>query len=169
MEKIEVTLQYTAQDLQHAYKLHFHKMNPFRSRVILVLGALLVLLGIILVFLQSVAGMITWISWFFLVYGILVVVYYYWRINNMGKSAYKRLTEFHYPFTFTFTDEGVQSVGKTLSSKNTWDHYQVALIRPEIILLYPNKLRFILLPKKYFTEGDFEVLSRVVREKVKTK
>jgi hypothetical protein len=169
MEKVEVTIQFTPEDLQLAYKLHFLKMNPFRSRLVLILGVLLVLLGFLLVFLQSIAGMITWISWFFVVYGILIVVYYYWRISRMGKAGFKKLIEFHHPFTFSFTNEGVKSIGKTAKSDNTWEHYQVALVRPEIILLYPNKLRFVLLPKKYFTDEEFEQLRTWVTEKVKCK
>ena len=169
MEKVEVTIQFNAEDLQSACKLHFFKMNPFRSRLVLILGGILVVLGVILVLLQSMVGMITWVSWFFVVYGLLIVFYYYWRIQRMGKAAFKKLIEFHHPFTFTFNNEGVKSVGKTAKSDNVWEHYQLALIRPEMILLYPNKLRFVLLPKKYFTEEEFVQLKSWVTEKVKCK
>ena len=169
MDKVEVTIQFTPEDLQYAYKLHFHKMNPLRSKLVLILGGILILLGIILVVLQSMAGIISWASWFFIIYGLLLVTYYYWRFNRMGKAAYKKLVDFHNPFAFTFTSDGVLSVGKTVKSDNTWEHYQIALIRSDIILLYPNKLRFVLLPKSYFSDGEFEQITAWVREKVKCK
>lgn len=169
MDKIEVTIQFTAEDLQYAYKLHFYKTSPFRSRLVLILGVILVILGFILVLLQSITGLITWVSWFFVGYGLLVMFYYYWRINRMGKVAFKKLIEFHYPFIFTFTADGVQTVGKTVSSTNTWEHYQSALLRPDMLLLYPNKLRFILLPKKYFKDEEFEQINAWMKEKVKVK
>lgn len=166
MENIHVTIQYTANDLHKAYSLHLKKNYPFRSKLVLILGGLLVLLGILLAVLQSISRMITWLSWFFVVYGLLVVIYYFWKYSRMGKIAYKKLTDFHYPFTFTINNEGIHSFGKNIESTNTWEHYQSALITHNFIILYPNKLRFVVFPKKYFSEFDFNQLSDLVKEKI---
>jgi hypothetical protein len=166
MDTVKVTIQYTAEDLQKAYNLHFKKMHPFRSKLVLILGGLLVLLGVFLAVLQSISGVITWMSWFFVIYGMLVVFYYFWKYNRMGKTAFRKLTEFHYPFTFTITEEGIQTVGKNVESKNSWEHYQSALVTQHFVILYPNKLRFVLLPKKYFSDEDFALLSGLVKEKI---
>jgi len=169
MDKIEVTIQFTAEDLQEAYKLHLIKMNPFRSRLLLILGIILVLLGGMLVFLQSMVGMINWMSWFFIVYGIIIVLYHFWRLKRMGRSAFKKLIEFHYPFTFSFTTDGVHSDGKTARSDNSWMHYQWAIMTSNMILLYPNKLRFIMLPRKYFSTEEYDQLCEWVKRDVRVK
>jgi hypothetical protein len=169
MDNLQVTIQYTADDLQKAYNLHFKKTHPFRSKLVLILGGLLVLLGLFLAVLQSISGVITWLSWFFVIYGMLVVFYYFWKYNRMGKVALKKLTDFHYPFTFTINKEGIHTVGKNVESTYTWEHYQSALVTENFIILYPNKLRFVLLPKKYFSDSDFIDLSSLVKEKINTR
>jgi O-antigen/teichoic acid export membrane protein len=169
MDKIEVSIQFTPEDLQKAYSLHFKKTNPIRSRIVLILGIILVFLGILLAVLQSMAGIITWISWFFVIYGILIVTYYYRKIGRMGKAAFKKLVEFHFPFSFTITSESVRTVGKTITSDSTWDHYQFAVVTEQMILLYPNTMRFVLLPKKYFSDAEFDQLNDWVKGNVKCK
>jgi len=167
MDSIRVTIQYTAEDLQSAYALHLKKTNPFRSRIILILGGIIVLLGCLLITLQIITRSVNWVSWLFLVYGAIIIFYYFWKLNRMGKTALKKLVEFHYPFTFTITDEGIQTTGKNVSSENKWEHYQSAFIVPQMIILYPNKLRFVLFPKKYFTDQEFAQLTEWVNEKVR--
>ena len=76
------------------------------------------------------------------------------------------MADFHYPFTFTFSESGVISKGKNVSSDNNWKHYIQLINTADMIILYPNKLRFVLLPKKYFAAEDFEQLSLLVKDKV---
>jgi hypothetical protein len=169
MESIKVTIQYSPEDLQNAYALHFRKLQPVRSRLVLILGAILVFFGILLVVLQSLSGIISWMSWAFLLYGMLVVAYYYWRFGRMGKVAFKKLVNFHFPFTFTITPEGLDTVGKNVSSNNTWDYYQIAIVTEHMIILYPNKMHLVFLPKKYFSDIEFSQLTDWVRNNVKVK
>ena len=169
MDSIKVTIQYGPEDLQNAYALHFKKVYPLRSRLVLILGAILVLLGIFLAVLQSLSGIITWTSWAFVLYGILVIAYYYWRFSRMGTSAFKKLVNFHFPFTFTINPEGVSTVGKNVSSNNSWEYYQSAIVTDSMIILYPNTLHLVLLPKKYFSEEEFTQMTVWVKENVRCK
>lgn len=167
MESIKVTIQYGHEDLQNAYALHFRKLYPVRSKLVLILGTILVFFGILLAVLQSITGLISWMSWAFLLYGILVIAYYYWRFRRMGKAAFKKLVNFHHPFTFTITPEGVNTVGKNVSSNNTWDYYQMSIVTDQMIILYPNKMHLVLLPKKYFSHEEFSQLNAWVKTNVK--
>jgi hypothetical protein len=167
MESIKVTIQYGPEDLQSAYALHFRKLYPVRSRMVLILGTILVFFGILLVVLQSLTGLISWMPWAFLLYGILVIAYYYWRYGRMGKTAFKKLVNFHYPFTFTISPEGLNTVGKNVSSNNNWNYYQIAIVTDRMIILYPNKLNLVMLPKKYFSDEEFSQLTEWVRTNVK--
>lgn len=87
----------------------------------------------------------------------------------MGRSAYKKLINFQSPFEFTFSSEKVITKGKNTTSESEWDHYCQAIVTDKIILLYPNKLTFVILPYQYFSEEEFLILSLWVKEKVKCK
>lgn len=137
--------------------------------VLLFLGIIIVFLGLFLVVLQSITGEVSWLSWAFILYGIAIIFFYRWKYNSMGKSAHKKLTSFHYPFEFTFSEEKVITKGKHTTSESEWRHYLQAVITDQMILLYPNRHNFIILPKKYFTDEEFLKISSLVREKVKCK
>jgi hypothetical protein len=167
--EIRKTILYTPDDLQLGYALHLNKMNPFRSKILLLLGILFMALGFMLVVLQSIARQINWMSWGFIVYGLIILFFYYWKFKSMGKTAYKKLENFHTPFEFTISEEKVITVGKSSTSESKWEHYKSAIVTEKIILLYPNKLSFVILPKEYFTDEEYSVLASWVREKVKCK
>jgi hypothetical protein len=164
---IEVSIQYNAEDLQRAYALHFKKNHPFRSKIHLILGSLLVLLGTFLMAIEIIAGVWSWWSIVFIGYGILVIIYFFWRSGRMGKAVMKKLVDFHYPFDYIINDHSIKTKGKNSSAETNWEHYQMAIISNEMILLYPNKLRFVLLPKKYFSDSEFSMITTWVKEKVK--
>jgi hypothetical protein len=167
--EIRKTIQYTSDDLQLGYSLHLKKMYPFRSKLLLLLGTLIIFLGFMLVVLQAMAGGVNWISLSFIAYGIAILAFYYWKYNTMGKSALKKLINFQSPFEFSISEDRVLTVGKSTSSESKWEHYQLAIVSGKIILLYPNKLTFVILPKKYFSVEEFALLSSWVKEKVKCK
>jgi len=95
--------------------------------------------------------------------------YYLWKYKKMGISAYKNLVEFQHPFKYTFTSEKLFLTGKNSSSDLNWEHYEFAIVTKNIILLYPNKLRFTIFPAKYFTPDEFQTLTKWIKEKVKCK
>lgn len=169
MHNIEITIQYSPEDLQKAYMLHFGKLQPFRSRTTLFLGILLIILGALLMVLQIATDKLSWSSVLFVIYGILVMIYFYWRMGRMGKVAYKKLTDFQHPFSYSMNEAGLKSKARNASSENNWEHYEFALISKDLILLYPNKLRFVLFPKKYFSEEQFIQLREWITAKVRCK
>lgn len=165
--EIRKTIQYTSDDLQLGYALHLKKMYPFRSKLLMLLGVFIIILGLLLIILQSIISKINWLYWGFIIYGIIILLYYFWKYSIMGKSAFKKLTNFHYPFEFTINEEKILTVGKNTSSDSKWEHYQIAIVTEKIILLYPNKLTFVILPKQYFSDEEYTLLSSWVKEKVK--
>ena len=169
MDKIEVNILFTAEDIQKSYELHLKKIQPFRSRILLILGILLILMGVLLVFLQNLTEHITWASWAFILYGLFVLLYYYWKYKRMGLTAFRKLVEFQHSFKYTITPDSICMIGKNSSSDSNWEHYEFAIITSNIILLYVNKLRFTMLPSKYFTDEEFKTLIEWVKDKVKCK
>jgi hypothetical protein len=170
MTDIHLTIQYTPEDLQRGYTLHMQKRKPVRSRLLLILGAALILIGFILMALNYLRPddgfFFLFLRWLFISYGIAVVLFYFWSVRNIGKRIFKKLPDFAFPFTYHITETGISAKGKNIESMVEWGHYRYFVIADDFVLLYPNDLRFYLFPKKYFSGNDFETFVKLIRDKV---
>jgi hypothetical protein len=172
MESIEKTILFKSEDLQLAYTTHFRKMYPVRSRLLLIVGFISFLIGALLLVFQYASGThnnINWASWFLVCYGIIIALLYFYNLKRIGKRMYKKMPDFKNPFNYKFTAEDITVKAENVNSNNNWEYYQSALISPDVIMIYPNKFRFSLFPKTYFTEEEFNQLKTWVAAKVKTK
>lgn len=165
MSKIVKQIKYTSEDLQLSYNIHYIKNFPFRSRMVMYLGVFIVVVGILLFALtfNSSTSSIT-LSLFYVFFGVATLIYYFWSKLTLGKRMFKKITELKYPFDIEFSTEGAIIKGKNISSELKWEHYEKAIITKEIILLYPNSMRFNFFPKKYFTDQEYEQISSWVIE-----
>jgi len=162
MNKINVEIQYTPEDLQIGYTLHFKKLYPIRSKMLIVFGVLLIVLGVLMIVLKSVFNNANWLPVFYIVFGATTTIYHFWQYGTMGKRIYKKLPDFQQPFDYTISDDGIATKSTSMSSDVKWDHYKKAVITDDILLLYPNKFRFNLFPKRFFKENDFELLKNKI-------
>ncbi|HOY31481.1 MAG TPA: YcxB family protein [Bacteroidales bacterium] len=172
MDSIEKLIQYTPEDLQMAYTIHLKKTYPLRSRLLLVVSAVSLIVGGALLVYEAMKGnadAINWAAWFLIAYGIAIALLYFYNLRTIGKKMFTKMPEFARPFQYLFTAAGVQVSTQNMNNQNKWDFYQSALICPETIIIYPNKFRFNLFPKKYFTDEEYELLKQWIREKIKTK
>ena len=172
MEKIEKTILYKPDDLQLAYTTHYRKMYPIRSRLLLVVSAVSLIIGGLLLIYEHRKGnpvITNWAALFLIGYGIIIAGLYFYNLRTMGKRMYKKMPDFARPFNYIFTAENVQVSSDTINSTNKWEFYQSALICPQVIMIYPNKFRFNLFPKKYFTDEEYEALKQWIKVKIKTK
>ncbi|HNW70216.1 MAG TPA: YcxB family protein [Bacteroidales bacterium] len=172
MDKIEKTIKYTPEDLQLAYTTHFRKMYPVRSRLLIVVSIISLLAGCLFIIYDLKKGSniyANWAAWFLICYGVIIAILYFYNLRTVGKRMYSKMPDFERPFNYVFTDEKIQVASETINSDNKWEFYQSALISPEVIMVYPNKFRFNLFPKKYFTDQEYEMLKQWVRAKIKTK
>ncbi|HNW90722.1 MAG TPA: hypothetical protein PKN48_13760 [Bacteroidales bacterium] len=172
MDKISKIIQYTPEDLQLAYTTHFRKMYPVRSRMLLVVSAVSFIAGGIVLVYELIKGsdsFINWAAWFLIAYGVLIFILYFYNLRTVGKRMFAKMPDFEKPFNYIFSSENVQVSAETINSTNKWEFYQSAMICSDIILVYPNKFRFNLFPKKYFSDEEFEMLKQWIGAKIKTK
>lgn len=172
MDKIEKTIKYTREDLQLAYTTHFRKMYPVRSRLLIVVSVISLIAGVLFIIYDLKKGSniyANWAAWFLICYGVIIAILYFYNLRTVGKRMYSKMPDFERPFNYVFTDEQIQVSSETINSNNKWEFYQSALISPEVIMVYPNKFRFNLFPKKYFTDQEYETLKQWIRAKIKTK
>ena len=172
MESIEKTILFTPEDLQLAYTTHFRNVYPVRSRLLLIVGFISFLIGAILLTFQFISGTqnnINWASWFLVIYGVIIALLYFYNLKRLGKRMYSKMPDFKNPFTYKITSVNIEVKAENVNSNNNWGYYQSALITAEVIMIYPNKFRFSLFPKKYFTEEEFSEMKKWISASVKTK
>jgi len=164
METINVNITYTADDLQKSYTLHFKKIYPIKSKLLIVFGVLIIALGIVMLSLKDIFNETGWLAYFYVIFGMFAIIYHFWQYATIGRRMFKKLPDFRHAFHYVISDEGIQTASATASSDVKWEHYKMAVITDDLILLYPNKLRYNLFPKRFFSERDF----RNLHEKVKS-
>ena len=167
MEKFSININYNYSDLQIAYNLHFKKLYPIKSRLLLLFGALLVIIGLLLCFLDNHLEKSILLGVLYTILGIITICYYYWMYKTMGKRMFKKMPDFSNEYHYDFSNEGINIKSKTIDSDVKWDYYKSALISNDIILLYPNKLRFNLFPKQNFSQEQYDWLISIIKSKIK--
>ncbi|MBN1531617.1 MAG: YcxB family protein [Spirochaetes bacterium] len=164
MDSISLTIQYSPEDLHESYKLYFRHYYPIRSRLLLILGAVTLVLSILLLLISSGdpddMGLYRYLGWVFFIYAIVVVGIYLWRMHTLGRRMFKKMPDFQSPYSFQFSQRGIVTKGASIASDAEWSYYLDAIITPDLILLMPNKLRFIMFPRRYFTDDQFGQLTQ---------
>jgi hypothetical protein len=164
MNSFTIHIQYTPEELHAAYKIHNKKVYPIGSKMLLILGLISILIGAgLLIYSYLSLAFTNWFAWFLIFYGVTVIIFYFWRANNMGKRMFKKMPDFAQPFEFTFSEKGVRIISANANSENSWSYYNNYIITPDLILIYPNKFRFNFFAKEHFTEEQFKVLQSWIR------
>lgn len=162
MSSIEKTVQYTAEDLQWAYSVHYKKKYPMRSKLMLITALISIAVGVALV-VVSVAfphsQVSSWVSWFFLCYGLMILVMYYMNFKNIGKRLYQRSPDFQKPFHYIISETRLEVKTENFNNNNEWNHFTSAMLVSDVLLLYVNKYRFNFLLKKHFTDEEFKQIT----------
>jgi hypothetical protein len=164
MNTIHVDINYTADDLQRSYTMHFKKLYPVKSKLLIIFGILIIGLGTTMLFLKGVFVDSESLAWFYVVFGFIAIAYYFWQYGTIGRRMFKKLPDFHSPFHYEISDQGIKTTSKTIDSDVKWDHYKRAIITDDMVLLYPNNLRYNLFPKRFFSGNDFDLLCTLIRE-----
>jgi hypothetical protein len=167
MESFTISIQYTPEDLQKAYKVHYSKVYPIAGRLLLILGIISLVFGAALLLYSYLGFSFTnWFAWFLIVYGLIIMAIYFWRVGTIGRRMFSKMPDFEYPYEYVFSDQGIKITSKNVNSENNWDYFSRYCITEDMILLYPNKFRFNFFARKYFTEEQFLQLRSWVTEKV---
>lgn len=165
---LQKQIQFQAPDLQTAYALHYKKRYPWRSRFLLFLGYGIVILGMIF-FMPSLwanGGFLQdWFIFFFIGYGLLLVIVHYFFWLTMGKRMFKKLQDFHKPYTFIFDEQKLFVQGDGAQGFMEWGQYKEALVSENCILLYVNDILFHIVMRRFFTDQEWQKITDLVKQK----
>jgi hypothetical protein len=166
MEEIKIQIQYTADDLQKSYELFYKKVYSIRAFLLLYIGIISLLGGTFFLLQSLYYGFSNTVAWFLIFYGLLLIIYFYWRLKTIGKRMFKKMHDFKSPYDYTFNEEGFIGIGKDLKSEAKWCHFKKYIISENLIILCPNKFRFNFFPKKYFSEEQYMQLQEWIKAKI---
>jgi hypothetical protein len=169
MADLKIRIQYTEEDLQKAYEAHFYSYHPFKTRILLILGILCIGYSLFLISIALLANkdQIKSYSLAFLFYGIIVTIYYKWKMGRMGKNMFKKMKEFEKPVSYHISEDFVRvATGNGASSDMSWSSFTKALIKKDMLLLYLNQINFLMFPSSHFQPSEFEELKGLLRKKV---
>lgn len=168
--QISFESNFTPADLQMAYMSHVKFMSWKRIVIMSSIAVFVIVCGVLLMILNHYKSNNGWLSGFFIAYGIFFLALYYWRLQRMGKTAFKKLVDLHFPFYTTISETEISTKSNSIESNTKWEHYSLALISNDVILLYPNKLKFIIISKRFMKQADFDAVADLVKQKIaKTK
>ncbi|MCS6916780.1 MAG: YcxB family protein [Chitinophagales bacterium] len=150
---IVIRFQYTPHVLQAAHQLHYRTFFPLKGRVLLLVGAVVVVCGMVLTVLPGVQA---WLGPALLAYGLLLILFHYYYFSTIGRRVYKRLQEYRQPMEFRITPQRITLLAQNHSVDIPWHHFRKAASNAEFTLLYPNDKTFFIFPRSSFPPGDYE-------------
>lgn len=166
MKQITFESNFTPADLQAAYMSHVKFMSWKRIVIMATIAFLLIACGVFLLIQRHYESGNRWLSVFFIAYGFFFLALYYWRLQRMGKTAFRRLVDLHFPFYTTISETEINTKSNSIESTTKWEHYSMALINDKVILLYPNKLKFIIISRRFLSSEDFSAIAKLAILKI---
>lgn len=153
-------LNYTQQDIEKAFDLHYNKQFPLRSKLLLILGVVLLLTALFFVFIPE--GVFPSMKWIFALMGIFYIGFYFYRKRTMVKLAMNNPTirdmrriEFH--------DTHIHFSGEKGYSKQEWSNFIEVHSDEASTLLYLSKHNFFILPNRCLDAIAKEVIQNKVK------
>jgi hypothetical protein len=151
--EIKVNITRSVDDLKAAFKLHYDKYYP-RSKYI---SVMLVVAGVVIFFSQGTGhnpADTALISFFLVVYGGSMIWSRYNAASSTGKMRPNMLGE-----ESTFISEfKIEFDSKYAHTMLTWDIFTDAIVSDQVVLLYINRLQFIIFPARFFTPVEYTFL-----------
>jgi hypothetical protein len=159
--EIKVDIQNTAKDLQQAYQVHYKKLYPYKSNMLLILAVASLLLALF-PFHNSMFRI------FFAIYGLGIGGFHFWRYNNLGAKVFKRNPQLGLPASFVISEEHLAYTSEGATGTLSWERYTQAIVTDTMVMLYAGQDSFVLFHSRFFKGNDFNSFREVVRKKVKT-
>jgi hypothetical protein len=149
----KITITRTIDDLKTGYKLYNAKHNK-RSKY---LSWIQLAIGMLFVFLATEGQNPTdkfLIAYIFIVYGSFSI----WNRYNAAQKGVKINPDILNEETLIITDEELESQTDGCIMRIKWFAFVDAIVSEQMVLLYVNRVSFLLYPRRFFSEEEFTFL-----------
>jgi hypothetical protein len=142
-----IDLNYTVGDIEKAFDLHYAKQFPLRSRLLLILGVVLLFTSFVFFFIKQ--GVLPSMKWIFALMGVFYIGFYFYRKRSLVNLAMKNPT-IRDMRKIELKDKYIRFSGEKGYSEQEWPNFKEIHEDNQSILLYLSKHNFFILPKRYF-------------------
>ena len=151
--EIKVAMSRTVDDIKKASNLHYSKYSPSSKYV-----SIMLLIGGATILFSEGQGHDPFdkalIAFFMITIGVITL----WSRYNAGNRTARLCPNLLTEDSVTISEFKLNFDSKYAQTMLTWDIFVDAIISDDMILLYYNKIQFIILPKRFFSEEQYTFL-----------
>lgn len=97
----------------------------------------------------------------FLAFAVMVLAGFPYVIRQKVKKQVENSEKLQLPITYTFDDEGIETITHSNSGKAPWSSFRKAVSRKRVIILYDGKKRAVILPVEQIREDYTAVVDLI--------
>lgn len=160
---ISKNVNYIKDDFKSAFSLHYSSSFPIRSRLMLVLGIILLLIGVVLFFANI--AVFPYLKFIFLAMGVFYLAFYFYRKSGIVDNAMRNagLSGEH---TITISDNGVNFEGEKGLSEQNWNAITHCNEDASSWLIYFSPSQFYIVPKRLYSAEEKSRVDALLAEKI---
>jgi hypothetical protein len=160
---MKIAVQYTIEDYYAANRLHYARSKV--KYVILALGFLFCVIGVS--FLSFGDGTTIAMGTFELLVGLYLLTYAYIPLWIRTQYAFRRAPNFRAPHSFEINETELK---RETQERGSGILYWKSFVRSEhnnkVLLLYISDRQFIVLPRRFVSDGEWQRTLAIVRSQV---
>lgn len=160
------SFSYTNTDIEQAFNLHYAKKYPIRSKLLLIIGVLLLIVFLMLFLIKSLSTALPQFKWLFLLMGLFYIAFYFYRKKSIVKRAMLNPTISQME-SITVKKDGIQLKGKNGEGNVAYNSIAELEEDENSLLLYFTKSNFLMFPKRLFTVAELSELKSNAKKHIK--
>ncbi len=160
---MKTTVNFTKENLKNAFKLHYDKKYPVRSRMMLFAGLLFWFVGLALTYF-NIPEKFPLFKYLVSLVGLFYIAMYYYRRKKMFERASNQ-ENFSGEFTFEVNKNGITFGKDKKTSKCNWQDVTDIIEDEHNILFYFGKDQFYILPSESLNDSQMKDLEEIISNK----
>lgn len=154
-------ISFSKESLTEAFKLHYNKKHPIRSRLMLIVGLILIATGFLFVGINFPKNL-PLLKHIITLVGLAYVLLFFYRRKKLFERASNQKT-FQGEFTFELNKKGLSFGKKEGVSKCAWNKITDVVQDENSILFYFGKDKFYILPLKELSTEQNEDANQQIK------
>lgn len=159
---MKTDITFTKEGLTQAFKLHYNINYPVKSRAMLLMGALLLLVSLLMMFLNWVPQL-PFLKYLLLLIGFAYIGLYFFRRKQLFERASAQKT-FQGNFYFEVNSKGIHFGKANKVSRCAWQDITQIIEDQYNILFYFGKDKFYILPLKDISAEQKKMVEQTINK-----
>ncbi|MCB9226657.1 MAG: YcxB family protein [Chitinophagales bacterium] len=154
---------YTHADIEQAFNLHYAKKYPIRSKLLLILGVLLLVLFLVFFVAKSMSSTLPQLKWLLLVMGLFYIGFYFFRKKSIVKRAMLNPT-INQMESISINKEVLKLKGKNGEGDIAFSTITETEEDENSFLLYFTTSNFLIIPKRLLNAQELNELKSYLKK-----